>query len=784
MYKLYPHNQKVYDMVLSYFEEAHKVAVIQATGTGKGVLAGAFVNSAFKGKRILILVPNRDIKINYQKSIGVLEGKNIKIETYPFMLSIYKNNKLCFYDLAMNTDFLIVDEFHRLGAEKWGQTVKEFIDSIVRHEGYVLGLTATPIRYNDTSILDNAYLDEEERKKLRRARNMADEIFGGNIIQGVTLEEAVYCGILPSFKYVLGSYGYEETIKEGFERLDELKELYGVSNQSIRKIERDLKEIVDKFGNENDNLKKLIQSEIRNLGSFQKWIVFCRNSEELKEVDSKLSYWFDKPINKYKLGFKIDLNALNLYSVYSEENNKENNLNLEAFYNANKGLNIMTCINKLNEGAHVSNITGIIMLRSTLSPIIYLQQIGRALSAGNKNNPIIFDFMGNIENMQKINRGEDEYVNSIRKSSEKLRRYNAGESFSGFLSDSERNYYLKDKKIEPKIVIKDNNVVSLSRLFGDIQDILHTHSSLTWSDLELAILDKYFKIGGANAVYQVLRRKSLGGRTIEAIEAKAKSRGLVYEGKCGKVPINKDNTLVWTPEEDKIILLGFESFKGRTNEEICFILHKDYLFNRKPEQIYNRYQHIKNGRGAREKEYARNGLRWTDADLYMLKKNYELNLPLKVIANELERSPEAILSKAQEIGLYRVERQFTKKEGNWTQDEKDYIMINRGHISVNEMSNVLGRSVSSINKEITRLENEKYYERRLTQHHNSSVNSRNWTELEEKILDKYWDASWTDLCYVLSTKTPKQIKSKILSDCKKWGIKNPFKDDEHFKQVS
>ena len=58
MYKLYPHNQKVYDMVLSYFEEAHKVAVIQATGTGKGVLAGAFVNSAFKGKRILLAEEN------------------------------------------------------------------------------------------------------------------------------------------------------------------------------------------------------------------------------------------------------------------------------------------------------------------------------------------------------------------------------------------------------------------------------------------------------------------------------------------------------------------------------------------------------------------------------------------------------------------------------------------------------------------------------------------------------------------------------------------------------
>ena len=61
----------------------------------------------------------------------------------------------------------------------------------------------------------------------------------------------------------------------------------------------------------------MIQSETKNLSSFQKWIVFCRNSEELVEVESKLSYWFGKPLNRYKDGFKVDETSLNLYTVYS-----------------------------------------------------------------------------------------------------------------------------------------------------------------------------------------------------------------------------------------------------------------------------------------------------------------------------------------------------------------------------------------------------------------------------------------------------------------------------------
>lgn len=62
----------------------------------------------------------------------------------------------------------------------------------------------------------------------------------------------------------------------------------------------------------------------------------------------------------------------------------------------------------LNEGVHVDDINGVILLRPTVSPIIYKQQIGRALSANKKTNPVIFDIVLNIENLYSISSIEEE----------------------------------------------------------------------------------------------------------------------------------------------------------------------------------------------------------------------------------------------------------------------------------------------------------------------------------------------------------------------------------------
>lgn len=61
----------------------------------------------------------------------------------------------------------------------------------------------------------------------------------------------------------------------------------------------------------------------------------------------------------------------------------------------------------LNEGVHVEDVCGV-LLRPTVSPIIYKQQIGRALSASKKNSAVIFDIVLNIENLYSIGAIEEE----------------------------------------------------------------------------------------------------------------------------------------------------------------------------------------------------------------------------------------------------------------------------------------------------------------------------------------------------------------------------------------
>ena len=39
-------------------------------------------------------------------------------------------------------------------------------------------------------------------------------------------------------------------------------------------------------------------------------------------------------------------------------------------------LKLLFCIDMLNEGIHVNGVSGVILLRPTISPIIYKQQIG------------------------------------------------------------------------------------------------------------------------------------------------------------------------------------------------------------------------------------------------------------------------------------------------------------------------------------------------------------------------------------------------------------------------
>lgn len=127
-----------------------------------------------------------------------------------------------------------------------------------------------------------------------------------------------------------------------------------------------------------------------------KYIVFCADFEHMHEMIERAPEWF----------YKVDQEP-HIYTAYSNDPATS-----KAFAEFKKDdsehLKLLFCIDMLNEGVHVDDVSGVILFRPTVSPIIYKQQIGRALSASKSKDPVIFDIVNNIENLYSIGAIEQE----------------------------------------------------------------------------------------------------------------------------------------------------------------------------------------------------------------------------------------------------------------------------------------------------------------------------------------------------------------------------------------
>ncbi|MDO5399147.1 MAG: Helicase associated domain protein, partial [bacterium] len=126
------------------------------------------------------------------------------------------------------------------------------------------------------------------------------------------------------------------------------------------------------------------------------YIVFCTNRNHLDEMVSHVYEWFggvDTDMHIYKV-YSEDPTASKEFLAFKEDNSEH--------------LKLLYCIDMLNEGVHVNDIDGVVLFRPTVSPIIYKQQIGRALSANKNRKPVIFDVVNNFENLYSISTIQEE----------------------------------------------------------------------------------------------------------------------------------------------------------------------------------------------------------------------------------------------------------------------------------------------------------------------------------------------------------------------------------------
>ncbi|MDY4509076.1 MAG: Helicase associated domain protein [Candidatus Faecousia sp.] len=358
--QLFEHNQRAYRAVETMLSQVGKAAVIHPTGTGKSFIAFRLIENHPQA-RFLWLSPSDYIfktqTESLRRSDPELSLENVTFLTYAklMLLSPAQIGEL-------QAEYIILDEFHRCGAERWGEGVQALIQS---HPGtYLLGLSATNIRY-----LDNQ-------------RDIAQELFDGNVASEMTLGECIVRGILPKPKYVTTVFKYQQALEKYQTRITDTR------SDAMRAIHQSCYDALRRALEQADGLDVILKKHITNPQG--KYLIFCSDYEHLREMRNMTADWF-QAINP----------EVHTYTAYSSDPGASSAFR-DFKADDSEALKLLFCIDMLNEGVHVKGISGVILFRPTLSPIVYKQQIGRALTSGDSATPLILDVVNNFEGLYSI----------------------------------------------------------------------------------------------------------------------------------------------------------------------------------------------------------------------------------------------------------------------------------------------------------------------------------------------------------------------------------------------
>ena len=413
--ELKPHNQEAYNKVKEAFETSNKTAVIHPTGTGKSYIAMKLIEEN-QGKKAIYLAPSVGILLQLKTP----EGQTIKM-TYQTLARLDDEEIK-----KLGVDIIVLDEFHHCGAPIWGEAVQKLINAFPNAK--VLGLSATPIRYFDGNI------------------DMAEKLFGDNIASEISFEEAIEKEILPPFDYVSALYGADDSLRILKQRIDSKNSIAASKKEEAYRLYDEIKNKLEKSA---VNLPNVLKKHIPNPDG--KYIIFCRNQDDLQNKIEEVR----------KLFGEINTN-IDVYSVSSYETSQKNEGTISEFTENKKPntLKLMFAINMLNEGFHLPDIDGVIMMRPTMSPTIYQQQMGRALSCSNEGKrPVIIDLVDNFNSIKVI---EDFYEKMSKlkpngegreetESERKIRLYDYLEDTNEIIDKIQKLSRMKSLTIEEKV---------------------------------------------------------------------------------------------------------------------------------------------------------------------------------------------------------------------------------------------------------------------------------------------------------------------------------------------
>lgn len=287
------------------------------------------------------------------KALSIFD--NIKMMTYAkFVRTNTSNIK------SENYDCIIVDEAHLIGAEKTKIALSNLLRALPNAD--FIGATATPNRTNGFDVAS---------------------IFFDNILTfSYSYHDAVTDGMLQKLNYYYCTYDLKTSLKE-----KALMAGQDINNPVV--IETYNKKLIElSHILSMDNIIKTVCDNFAQNTNYMKFVVFFGNTAHLRQKLTDVEGWFKSAYPNH------NIKSLVIYS--SDAVKKKNVHKLATLKPKDNTIHLIACVDMLNLGYHVNDLTGIVMYRATKSDIIYIQQLGRALSSGSDTESIVFDVVDNL----------------------------------------------------------------------------------------------------------------------------------------------------------------------------------------------------------------------------------------------------------------------------------------------------------------------------------------------------------------------------------------------------
>ena len=305
----------------------------------------------------------RELKVELDDEMGYsFDYCNIKFMTYTKLARLNRTE----IENLPDYDLIIMDEVHRVGAPMTKKNVLWLM--YYKQKTHIIGATATPERMDAFDVIA--------------------EFFNGICVYPYTLHDAVQDGIIKMPYYVYCTFDIETSFKQAARLAGQ-----DIENPVVKDVINSRLMEVSSIYNMPDIIYKTVEEYITDK-DYMKFIAFFSSIKQLNSCIEDVKGWFETAYPDY---------SINVLIVCSESKKTRGNLNKLDLEYADKKIDIIACVDMLNMGYHVNNLTGIIMYRCTQSSTVYIQQLGRALSTGSMNACVVFDVVDNLHRKSLFN---------------------------------------------------------------------------------------------------------------------------------------------------------------------------------------------------------------------------------------------------------------------------------------------------------------------------------------------------------------------------------------------